>query len=236
MALVGARRILAMGAPLLRSPADLPGLVLWLKAGRITGLVNNDPVASWSDLSASGTTFVQATGTKQPLYKTNAVNGKPSVLFDGVDDCLAAVLAIPQPFTMLIVADPPDAPSANAAVIGGSTGAIGAYAIATTNVWGLYMGGSVLSPVPALGSFQLFTGVANGASSLAQVNNGAPAVGNAGSTGFVLNTGIGAFENSASPAAVSIAEIVIYSGVKAAAPLSALSRRYFAPEYALMVA
>ena len=70
------------------SPRDVSNLILWLDASAITGLNNNDPVATWSDRSGNGNDATQATATNRPLYKTNIVNGKPVVRFDGVDNYL----------------------------------------------------------------------------------------------------------------------------------------------------
>ncbi len=67
-------------------PSDITGLRIWLKADAITGLVNNDPVATWTDSSGNGFNVTQATGSKKPLYKTSILNGLPVVRFDGTDD------------------------------------------------------------------------------------------------------------------------------------------------------
>lgn len=89
------------------TPARLPGLVLWLDAGRITGLVDGDPVATWSDLSGLGNHATQATASKRPTYKVNIVNGRPVVRFDGVDDVLGGALtgfgAVSDSMTMIAV-------------------------------------------------------------------------------------------------------------------------------------
>lgn len=83
-----------MSAPLLLlkpafSPAKLAGLSLWLSADRITGLADGDPVSSWSDLSGNSNHATQSTTAAKPLYKVNIANGRPGVLFDGVDDYLS---------------------------------------------------------------------------------------------------------------------------------------------------
>src|SRR3989304_1806416 len=64
------------------APTDLVGLVLWLDASEITGLANNDPVASWSDLSGNARHATQTTEAKKPIYMTNQQNGLPGVDFD----------------------------------------------------------------------------------------------------------------------------------------------------------
>lgn len=71
------------------SPTDISGLTLWLKADAIVGLNDADPVATWTDSSSQGNNATQATGTKQPAYKTNIINGLGIVRFDGTTDFLA---------------------------------------------------------------------------------------------------------------------------------------------------
>lgn len=66
----------------------IPGLALWLSSGAITGLVDGDPVASWTDLSGNGLHATQGTGSKRPTYKTGILNGRPAVQF-ATDDGLA---------------------------------------------------------------------------------------------------------------------------------------------------
>lgn len=86
-------------------PTDLAGLKLWLDANAISGLVDGDPVATWSDLSGNGNHATQATAANRPLFKTNILNGRPVVRFDGTSDSLLASLAqIPQPLTAIVVA------------------------------------------------------------------------------------------------------------------------------------
>jgi hypothetical protein len=64
-------------------------LVMWLKADAITGLADGAAVAAWSDASGQNNNTAQATVARRPVYKTNVVNGKPVVRFDGADDALA---------------------------------------------------------------------------------------------------------------------------------------------------
>lgn len=76
-------------APVSFAPTDIAGCVLWLDASQLA-LANNDPVASWTDISGIGNNAVQATGANQPVFKTAALNGKPAVRFDGSTDFLVA--------------------------------------------------------------------------------------------------------------------------------------------------
>lgn len=60
--------------------------ILWLDADRLS-LSNNDLVTSWSDLSGNGNNAAAA-GANRPIFKTNQINGKSAVDFDGVNDYL----------------------------------------------------------------------------------------------------------------------------------------------------
>jgi len=72
------------GAP----PNTITGLLAWWKADAITGLSDGAPVSSWPDSSVNGNNATQASSGNRPLYKTNILNGKPVVRFDGSNDFL----------------------------------------------------------------------------------------------------------------------------------------------------
>jgi hypothetical protein len=66
------------------TPPVTSGLILDVNAKSLnTGLT---AVSTWSDTSASGISFTQGTGTNQPTYTANIINGQPAVLFDGTND------------------------------------------------------------------------------------------------------------------------------------------------------
>jgi hypothetical protein len=54
---------------------------------------NNDPVAYLRDYSGSHDPLYMSTTTRRASLQLNAINGYPSLRFDGVDDALAATLA-----------------------------------------------------------------------------------------------------------------------------------------------
>jgi hypothetical protein len=70
------------------NPPKFSNLAAWWDASQITGLANSTPVSSWPDLSGHSYNLIQSTGIYQPLYKTNRLNGLPTLSFDGVDDYL----------------------------------------------------------------------------------------------------------------------------------------------------
>lgn len=82
--------VLTGGTPTWWLPTLMSGLVAWYDAGQITGLSDGTAISQWNDLSGNAYHAVQATGTKQPLYKTGILNGRPVVRFDGTDDFFTA--------------------------------------------------------------------------------------------------------------------------------------------------
>lgn len=82
---------LALGTPFsrIRAASAAPPVanpLIWLDANQET-FANNDPVGQFTDWSGNGNHFTSS-GTARPTFKTNRINGRPSVLADGVDDDL----------------------------------------------------------------------------------------------------------------------------------------------------
>lgn len=75
-------------------PDDEATLDFWLKADSLI-LSDNDPVADWPDQSPSGLNYGQNTSGAQPKFKTNIVNGKPVVRFDGGDQLNSDPTSLP---------------------------------------------------------------------------------------------------------------------------------------------
>jgi len=65
-------------------------LALWLKANTIPGT----PVASWTDNSGYARNATQGNVTFQPTLATSALNGQPTVRFDGTNDTMSVPLDI----------------------------------------------------------------------------------------------------------------------------------------------
>lgn len=67
-------------------PEDITGAVaVWVADDIAQG--DGTAVAAWAD-RISGLSLAQATGSKQPLYRTTGLAGRPAVDFDGSDDLL----------------------------------------------------------------------------------------------------------------------------------------------------
>lgn len=80
------------------TPADIPGLQIWLKADAGTyqnsalttpAVADGAPVGGWVDQSGRGNTVVQASAPDKPELKVAALNGLPVVRFNGSSDVLA---------------------------------------------------------------------------------------------------------------------------------------------------
>jgi len=84
------------------------------KDGTITGAIwsneepftepisDNTAVRSWTDLSGNNYHATQTTTANRPTFRTNQINGKPAVIFDGSNDYLEATNVITSyPFTMI---------------------------------------------------------------------------------------------------------------------------------------
>src|SRR5262245_1607697 len=70
-------------------------LIEWNAARLLTGFSDGQAVATFTDQSGNGNSPTQATGSKQPLFKTgaNGINGRAVLRYDGVDDAQAVTLA-----------------------------------------------------------------------------------------------------------------------------------------------
>ena len=96
------------------SPTDLTNLLAWYKADgalwqdsarTIPVALDGDPVGAWDDESGNGNHLLQATTGHQPMYRTEVLNGRPIVRFDGVDDHLQDVsipIVVPQHIYALV--------------------------------------------------------------------------------------------------------------------------------------
>lgn len=61
-------------------------LVLWLRGDQVT--LASGAVSSWTDLSGAGRHFTQGISSRRPAYVESGIGGRPSVVFDGVNDIL----------------------------------------------------------------------------------------------------------------------------------------------------
>jgi|GEM_PF-1166172 len=88
----GISGMIIRGLPSTSSPApsEIPaaGLRLWVRADVGVTASASGAVTAWADQSGSNNNAVQATESRAPKLVANALNGKPVLRFDGVDDYL----------------------------------------------------------------------------------------------------------------------------------------------------
>jgi len=88
-------------------PSDVKGRFIHLDASNPDNVVlSDDNIEYLLDISGNGNDFSQPTALNRPLYDLGKRKGKNVVNFDGIEDTLFALFSeIPQPFTMLVVAN-----------------------------------------------------------------------------------------------------------------------------------
>lgn len=99
-------RSVQCGRSLSASPLTILGsLAWWVRADQ--GITLAAGVSQWNDLSGNGVNFAQGTAGFQPALVASAINGRPAVQSDGVDDALTAswarVAPGTQPFYLWLV-------------------------------------------------------------------------------------------------------------------------------------
>lgn len=72
------------------TPAQLgSALAMWLDAADSSTItLNGSTVSQWSDKSGNSRHVNQPVASAQPAYQSTALNGKPAVVFDGIDDVM----------------------------------------------------------------------------------------------------------------------------------------------------
>lgn len=78
--------------------SGIVGRSLWLKADALA-LNDGDAVGTWADSSGNARDAVQASAGNKPVFKTNILNGKPVVRFDGVNHQFLRTAAFSSVFT-----------------------------------------------------------------------------------------------------------------------------------------
>jgi hypothetical protein len=161
-------------------------------AGTTPVTADGDPVGKVLDKSGNGNHLVQATAGSRPLYKTSG--GLSWLLFDGVDDSLAASFTLAQPFDRISAIR--QVTWATGVLLAGTAFQAGyLYQTDFTPRLRLYSGSNgPFTDGVAVGSDAVITERHNGASSRLAANNDAYATGDAGSAsagGLMVGDGNG---------------------------------------------
>lgn len=184
-------------------------------------------VSRWNDFSGNNNHLIQATNSKRPGYRTSQVNGKPAIVFDGVDDVLQASFTLNQPATYLFIVNQITW-TINKALMDGYSGEQEVFqGSAATPQIALYAGTSAaVNTNLTVGTYALVIATFNGASSELQVNNTTATTGNAGAQnpgGLTLG---GHYTGSSFCANAGFGECLVYNKVLSATEISKL-KKYF---------
>lgn len=199
---------IAVGSPVIPLPGSR---AFHFSADAITGLADAAAVASWADNVAGGTALTQATGAKQPTYRTNVVNAKPVVRFDGVDDFLqrVGVAVNTQPMTTILVAKLASVAALKYLMDGG--GGLNTHVIyGGAGPWGMVAGSQFTGVGPTANTaWHILVARFATINSSLRVDGGA---GTAGSVADVARTGLtlGAAQTGILPAPLDLAEALSY--------------------------
>jgi len=197
-------------------PTDIAGCKLWLKADAGITKDGSNYVSQWADQSGNNNHAVQATGSAQPLWVDNQLNGKPALYFDGtLKYLIASELDLSQPIHIAIILKKTLTDYAHNRYIvdGVSVNHMALYDCGDSVA--MYAGASGPSKAISDDVFILIESVFNGANSNISVNGGVKATGNAGNIGSTGGIIIGAaygynYTNSLNG---QISEIVMYDNV-----------------------
>jgi hypothetical protein len=217
------------------SPLDLPGLVLWLDASRITGLSDSDPVAQWDDLSGLSNHAAQATGSKRPTYKVNIVNGRPVVRFDGVDDWLPCGTQISDTSNTYIAAVLVNYAGAASARMVAATQRNHIYASLSTGPWGTFFAGAEVSSGVTIAAPTIATLAMRGSGDFDFITNGAVVTKTNAGAFAVTTTGVGSFGGTQHFYDADLAEVVICAGSPVSSAHVRQLNRYLGAKYGISV-
>jgi|GEM_PF-3404736 len=73
---------------LIPSPSSYPGMCLWLKADEGVNAGADGAISSWLDQSENEHEVYQSNSGKRPVLVSDALDGRPVVRFDGINDTL----------------------------------------------------------------------------------------------------------------------------------------------------
>jgi hypothetical protein len=205
-----------------KSPPPVAGYTAWWDASQITGHADNTSLTSWADSSGNSHNLTTVDGTAPIYYASTAgktVNGLPAVWFAS-GGLYTAAMTLNQPFTIAAVCE--------STVVGGAYGVVGGNGGNTglsliSGPFRLYAGNTLAATVPGDTNLHAAFGVANGGSSVVQVDSTSTS-GNAGSNFLASSSAVYLGELSAStyPWSGPICEVLIYPSALSGAQISSL--------------
>jgi hypothetical protein len=214
-------------------PSSVAGLIAWFKADTLS-LNDGDAIGTWPDSSANGNDATQGTAANKPTYKTNILNSKAIVRFDGTNDYLTTptFTALAQPNTVIGVVKS-TAPSTNDVFWDGtSSGHRNLSWNAAGDQWYAFAGSTLgYGAILTSGSFFIVAVTYNGASSKMWKGGGAAVVGNA-NTNDIAQFRLGGDTTPSQFLAGDEAEIILYNAAVSLTDLNNLGS-YLATKWGL---
>lgn len=138
--------------------------------------VEDAAISQWDDQSGNGNHLVQATGSKQPIYKGAVRNGLAVVRFDGSDDLMADAFTLNQPCEIAAVLRYRSAPGATRTYASGSGSSTGAAWFNSSGIWNTFAGSTLnftnTVPAPTATDWNMLLVLLNGSSSFMSYNGG----------------------------------------------------------------
>lgn len=198
------------------NPADLGNLVGWWKS--YAGIASS-PVGQWDDQSGNDYHLL-AVGVQRPTLLADQLNGKPAVVFNGSDNVMQSVFApagLSQPATIYILFKQTTW-VANRRIFDGvfTPDCFTLHQKTTTPNLAFYANNTLLQTTDlAENTWGIATVVANGASSLLQINKETADTGNPGNSaidGFTL----GALADFSLPGDIAVVEVILRSAADSA--------------------
>lgn len=216
LVLGGRGGLVIKGGSTVLDPTSITGLAAWFKADAITGKIDGDAIAQWNDGSGNNRHLAQATGSKQPLYKTAIQNSLPIVRFDGTDDTMKVAFTLNQPEHVFAVVKITSTSASKYLWDGGAVGDVMVlYQSLSAGNLRQYAGtnGASLTGI-SWATFHQVSALYNGASSEIRLDAAATAtsVGAANAGGLAVGSNFGGTNNSA----IDVAEILVYSAALSA--------------------
>jgi hypothetical protein len=195
-------------------PATISGLTFWVKADAITGLSDGNSLATWTDQSGNGYNAT-ASGTAEPTYKVNILNGLPVVRFNGSSNRMqTAAFNLNQPFSLFVIGMQLAGRNVDTFISdlsGTGFNLTPQYAGTYNSIWLYVPGGGLYFQPVTLTTYNIAGGEVNGTSSLLDWNGnvGGQLQGTLGSSG---SSGVSIGGNSAGDyLGGDIAEAIVYS-------------------------
>ncbi len=171
---------------------DIPNdnLLLVLRTDSIDDSVDSDSISTWYDSSINNNNFTSTIYNQRPRYKTNRVNGKPSLMFDGQNDRLSLSsgnMTVSQPLTFFIVNKIADNASGLDNIFSHFDMYNSSFIRIDNNTFSMSIGGHLLSFTnSAADNYNILTLVFNGSSSEFYQNGLLKISGNMSNADFII--------------------------------------------------